>query len=507
MKSLLPYQEAAVQEITKKLWEEDKNGRILCMRTGAGKTVTSMAIIQHALNQRKGVLVLAHTSMLVTQLSRELEEWGLDASVSTGRRAYNRLLKDINHFGKIDLLTIDECHRVRPKDKRGDGNQYFKLIQLLKEANPGLRVLGLSASPIRLDKADVMEVFDGITYGPSFQELIDIGRLMLPTGYDIFQFSKVPVKNGEYDRSVITKLALENGKLDEQIASWVGSHQGSKAFIFCATKAHCEHVRDILGDGYIVVSDDTPEEEREELAAKLGAGEIKGLINCNILTEGVDIPAADLLVNLSPTKSLVRYLQRVGRIVRTHPGKERCVILDFAGSIREHGLPEMDYDFEAMRQKRGEAGEAPTKTCESCRAVCHASAKECPQCGTLFPVKEKPVEVATKVMTLEELRDNELGQIAKALEPMFPGYARYFPASVRRTINRGYKPESAIAHFIDGFEAKSGPISGTQRRAIWGFIQTIKRIVKSDEKWKTESQLRTSGIAKFKRRYGAMRWT
>ncbi len=102
-----------------------------------------------------------------------------------------------------------------------------------------------------------------------------------------------------------------------------------------------------------------------------------------MLTTGFDAPATDLIAMLRPTKSAGLYVQIVGRGCRLAPGKDNCLILDFAGNIARHG------PIDAITPKRpgkGEPEDAPVKTCPECKSIVHAAVRQCPDCGYVFPL-------------------------------------------------------------------------------------------------------------------------
>ncbi len=112
-------------------------------------------------------------------------------------------------------------------------------------------------------------------------------------------------------------------------------------------------------------------------------GELRALVNVNVLSEGFDATHVDAVVMLRPTKSAALYYQQVGRGMRLHPGKADCLVLDFAGNIVEHG------PVDAIRppKKPGEkaTSEAPVRECPQCQAIVPVQARQCPDCGHEFP--------------------------------------------------------------------------------------------------------------------------
>jgi DNA repair protein RadD len=124
--------------------------------------------------------------------------------------------------------------------------------------------------------------------------------------------------------------------------------------------------------------------------AALAAGEINVITNCSLISEGFDAPAVGALLIMRPTQSLALHLQMIGRALRTAPGKDRAIILDHAGNVFRHGLPDQDrvWSLDAAKRKAPGEREAPVKTCPECSAVVAAGAGSCPNLGFQFAGRE-----------------------------------------------------------------------------------------------------------------------
>jgi len=162
--------------------------------------------------------------------------------------------------------------------------------------------------------------------------------------------------------------------------------------IFCAGVDHAHHVRDAIrarGVSCETIVGDTPGPQREAFINDFKAGRIQCLTNANVLTTGFNAPGVDLIAMLRPTKSAGLYVQIVGRGCRLAPGKQDCLVLDFAGNIERHGPIDA---VKPKRPKSGEDGVAPTKTCPDCFSIVHAAVRECPDCGHVFPPPQVKIE-------------------------------------------------------------------------------------------------------------------
>jgi len=147
--------------------------------------------------------------------------------------------------------------------------------------------------------------------------------------------------------------------------------------IFASGVKHAQHVQRILGE--------LSHDERAETLQRFKDGDLKYLVNVNVLTTGFDAPNIDCVAMLRPTNSPGLYYQMVGRGFRLHPGKDNCLVLDFGGNILRHGPVD---DLQIKEPGQGN-GEAPAKECPECNAVIHAAYATCPECGYEFPPPQR----------------------------------------------------------------------------------------------------------------------
>ncbi len=533
MKVLEPYQQEVADEILSKLWAEDKWGRVLCMKTGAGKTVTATYIADQVIDQAKRVLMLAHSTILVKQFDHEAKERGIPSGTYFPERKHpnantlpfvagtyvsvrNAIQKYPLALGRFGLVIVDECHHIAPwvDGSKKTPNIYSMLMDKFMLEWKGCRILGLSATPERLDGAGLGERFDGITMGPSFMELVEAGRLMVPTGKVLHHYYGISVRKGEYDMNQVTRSAMMDDALNARLVKDLKGIPGHRAIVFCANIEHCKFTSELLerelDAPYPIITAATDDQSRGRIIDNLAKGRIGGIVNVNVLTEGVDVPVADVCVNLAPTKSYARLMQRVGRVVRTAPGKTRAIILDYAGSIREHGLPEIEREFSLRQGKRGE-NPAPVKVCDECGRAQHASAKVCIECGKQFISEQAKPEKSVEV-SIEEMRakSNELFQMASEsslsavrraveLETRSKDCAETAAKIWERHIGtcriRGWKPGRAYYLMADEIRAilASGHASHLEpleallgedfQRKFWVATSAIKSYAAKDKEW------------------------
>jgi DNA repair protein RadD len=353
------------------------------------------AIAQEAVQQWGGrVGVIAHVQELVAQNSAKLRALWPDAPMgiyAAGLRRRDRFDKIIyaqiqsvakraHELGRFDLLLVDEAHRIPLKSE----GLYTQFINDCRKFNPNLRVVGLTATPYRLQGQAVPvcgpeHVLTDIAYEARITDLIADGYLSRLVSKDggVPDLSAVHQRGGEYIEGELADamMPLVERTCDDLLArasdrrAWI---------VFCVNVKHAEAVRDALIRRDItaaVVSGETPKGERARLIDEFQRGQFRALVNVNVLSEGFDAPHIDCVAMLRPTKSPGLYYQQVGRGFRLAPGKTDCLILDYAGNMLEHG------PVDAIRVRAAR----PKKAAH----VERGSTKECPKCQELVPMQTR----------------------------------------------------------------------------------------------------------------------
>jgi len=420
MLTLRPYQQAAITSIYG-YFQHNKGNPLVVIPTAGGKSLVMAAFIEGVLkawpDQR--ILIVTHVRELIAQNHAEMIGLWPDApagiySAGLGKRearaqilfaGIQSIHRRAAEIGHTDLVLIDEAHLI----PGNSSTMYRRFLDALKAINPALKVIGLTATPFRLDCGMLHEgknaLFTDVAYEAPVQDLIDAGYLSSlvskqpATRLDV---SKVGSRAGDFiqrdlaaavDQDAITRAAvteiIEHGR-DRK--SWLA---------FCSGVEHARHVAEEFDRQGIIcrtIFGDTPKEQRDAIIAAFKRGEIRVLASMGVLTTGFNAPGVDLIALLRPTKSAGLYVQMVGRGTRLAPGKENCLVLDFAGNVRRHG------PIDLVRPRRpGDpgGGEAPTKLCPECDSIIALSVTECPDCGYVFPARE--VKIAPTSATLPVL--------------------------------------------------------------------------------------------------------
>lgn len=412
--SLRPRQKRAVDDLVA-AYQAGKKAPILVAPTGFGKTHTSAAIIRRALDKGKRVWFLAHLREILEATSQKLAREGiLHGRIMAGRTditapvqvaSVQTLVRRLGCYTPPDLLIIDECHLA-----------VAETYQAIARWAPKAWLLGLTATPQRLDGRGLDELFDAIVPTCGTAELIEEG-LLAPVKYfapQTVDLSAVPMRAGDFAQEALAEAMDKPTITGSAVSEWQKVARNRPTIVFCVSIQHAEHTAEAfrqVGVRAVAVSGDSDPIERDRALADLRAGRLDVVCNCALFVAGLDVPSVACIILLAPTNSLTKFLQSVGRGLRTHPGKPDCIILDHAGNIGRHGSP-LDarlWSLEGTAKAKGRsATEVPVKTCPSCFSVVMAQASHC-QCGHTFQVKPRTIAEVEG-----ELREVELAAERKA---------------------------------------------------------------------------------------------
>lgn len=414
--TLRPYQEKALSDLWQWFAKETGNPLVV-LPTGAGKSLVIAEWCKLVFETDPGacILVVTHVRELVAQNAAELvglwpeAPWGI-YSAGLNRRDIGAplLFASIQSIHKkafklprrVDMVLVDEAHLI----PRASDTMYGRFLNDLKTINPALKIIGLTATPFRLDSGRLDQgddaMFDGIAHDTPVRELIDDGFLSPPMGWrqqSQINTDGVGTRGGEFIAAQLEAEALDPAVVNAIADRIVEAGQDRKGWlIFGCTVKHCEALAEALNDrGYsgCGVFGDTDKRERDRAIADFKAHRLRFLVSQGVLTTGFNARHVDLIALARPTKSTGLYIQMVGRGTRLSPetGKEDCLVLDFGGNIARHG----PFDDPFIPEKKGKGdGTAPFKECPECECACGTMTRICPSCGYEFPPPERLVDTA-----------------------------------------------------------------------------------------------------------------
>ena len=310
-----------------------------------------------------------------------------------------------SHLPQADLLVFDECHRSLAPT-------YEKLV----EQYPDALLIGLTATPARGDGRGLGDVYEDMVQCPPIpvlqeQEFLVGTRYSAPTIPDL---EGLTVRAGDYVESELEERMDKPVLVGDIVEHWGRLGSDRKTVVFATSVKHSIHLCNQFREAGVRcehIDGSTPTGERDTILADLSRGEVQVVTNCMVLTEGWDQPDVSCAVLARPTKSLVLYLQMVGRILRAYPGKKGALIIDHAGTIHQHGFVEefTDWTLEPdtvqqnpIQAKRQEHDAKPI-TCTNCFAT-YVGRPVCPECGHANVRKGRGVGYI----------DRQLGEVSKA---------------------------------------------------------------------------------------------
>lgn len=470
MTTLRWYQEAAVEETYEWMRKHPDGKPLIVLPTGAGKSIVLARVAGDVIDRWSGrILVVSHVREIVQQnagaMRRFLGNVGVmcaglnsfdcraDAISASVQTAKNRVYE----LGHRDVLLIDEAHLVPGRDD----SMYQTMIAGLREVNPGMRVVGLTATPYRLDVGCLVsgkeKIFDAVSFEAPISRLVAEGFLckLVPKHVNsVTDTSKVGMRAGEFKLDQLEESGLEvAAEAVKEIMDWSSGRR--RWLVFGCGVAHSKAVAELIEQAGVPVrqiyDSTTPKERAATIKWHKDDGEdVRCVVNNTVLTTGFDNPDIDLIAVLRPTCSAGLWVQMAGRGFRVSPRKRDCLVLDFGGNTERHGPLDM---IRAAGGAKGD-GEAPVKTCPSCSSFVAIRATECPECGYQFP--EPEIEPApsheAKASTAKLLSEDSTPE-AKIVDGM--EFAEHKPKSgrepcVRATLYHGlsWMPSGRTSFFF-----------------------------------------------------------
>jgi superfamily II DNA or RNA helicase len=432
--ALRDYQETMVHEARVAL----RSHRCIVLQspTGAGKTTTAAAIIEMAVKKGSRVIFAAHLDSLIGDTIERLERCGIWAGRVQANEKRNDLamaqvcsLQTLHARGKGppgELLFIDECHRAAAPSVRSVINYY-----------PTSKIIGLTATPIRGDKEPLGDVFEHMVLGPTIPDLIQKGVL-----------SKVRTIAPKYEKS----LAMSPLDAIEKWGGWCvivfgQSIAGSRKFVADWNARRAEMGAPGYEDSAVHVDGEMDLDERRRLLKEFSEGKFRILSNCQMLSEGFDVPRIDTIVFTSAPGHLGAYLQRIGRGMRPSPttGKTELTFIDLVGSTEIHGLITEPIHWSLDRKTNGTRVEKTgrPRICPNCDTANDPRAWFCEGCEGELPRKVKGAEMIVNPRLIGE-RGMEKGKIALPSKEDMRADLEYWQAI---GIKRDYSPKWAMKQF------------------------------------------------------------
>jgi DNA repair protein RadD len=427
MIELRPYQQTVQDEIFDH-WRSGKRNVLGVMPTGAGKSVLVSNTVRRFDAQRSTSLITAHRRELVGQMSLHIARQGvrhrliapkdvvaaimaehrrelggqcfINPSAQTAVGGVDTIVSRLDalkpYLQSVDLLVADEAHHVvytGPVHNIETANKWAKVFEACSRALG----LGVTATPERGDGKGLGRhtdgVFDAMVIGPQMRELIDMEQL---TDYDIivppsdFDMSKLREGEEDFTRQSMKEASNNSPKLVGDIVQTYIKHvYGKRAVCFATdveTSAKIAAQFNAAGIPAASISAETDSAVRDDVIRRLRDGRLWVVCNVDLLGEGFDLPAIEVVIMARPTASLAVFMQQFGRALRTLFGKLVGTVIDHVSNILRFGFPDKPRFWSLERkQKRASKEKDPElvdlKVCPNTGRpyeAIHAAA--CPHC-------------------------------------------------------------------------------------------------------------------------------
>ncbi|PHS60942.1 MAG: helicase [Flavobacterium sp.] len=364
--------------------------------TGAGKTAIAAMIIDGFLTRGMRVLFLAPYQMLVMQTAIRFIDYGLEKpGIVWQRHEWTDPAKPLQvgtvqsqvrrQMPKVDLIIIDEAH-IKNK----------KMLEIIDNAE--CHVIGLSGTPY---SEWLGAHYENLIKEVTTRELIDTGYLSdfeiyAPTTPDLkgVRTSKLNDYGEDYVESQIAEIMGDSKVVGDIITTWLEKGENEPTIAFCCNVSHANYLTVQFNRSGVkteVMTADTPPDERQQITGRFEDGITKIICNVGVLVAGFDSDVR-CIIYARPTKSEIRWIQCLGRGLRTAPGKKRLIILDHSGTVHRLGFPDqIEYnelpsendglDEVSAKRKEKEKKEKLPKECISCHFMKDAGVLVCPVCG------------------------------------------------------------------------------------------------------------------------------
>lgn len=384
--------------------------------TGSGKTGLAAFIADGFVSRGMRVLFVAPFTVLINQTSRRFVEYGLPEDeisfIWRNHPSYDPALKiqiasadtliRREFPDNIDLLIIDEAHLRRKQI-------LIEINRLVTETN--VKVIGLSGTPF---SPFLGNYYSRLIKPTTIGELIQRGDL---SGYEFYAPGKPDLKGvkttvsaefgSDYNETQLAEIMCGADLVGDIVDNWLQNGRDLPTVAFCVNVAHANYVTiqfNKVGINAEVMVADTPHEERQLIIHRFEMGATKIIVSVGVLVAGFDSDVR-CVIYARPTKSEIRWLQSLGRGLRTAQGKESCLIFDHSGTVHRLGFPdsieynELPSKSDGMKDSASREAEERTeklpKECTECHFMKPAGVYVCPKCG-FKPLAGQDVDTDTQ---------------------------------------------------------------------------------------------------------------
>lgn len=339
---------------------------------GGGKSIIQAEIARSATAKGNRVLFLVHRKELCEQIANTFKAQGVDMNLCSVSMVQT-VSRHIDKLFKPRIIITDEAHH-------STATSYKKIYAAFSDACR----LGFTATPCRLNKGGLGEVYDKLITSVTTQWLIENNYLSPYKYYSVklADTSGLHIKAGDYKADEVAELMQNKEIYGETVKQWEKLAKNKKTIAYCASVEAAEQTAEQFRQaGYTAasLSGSTSKELRARIMQEFRESKIMILTNCELFGEGLDVPDCECTVLLRPTQSLTLYIQQSMRSMRYMPGKT-AIIIDHVGNCYLHGLPDDNREW-TLEPKKKQENMVKIRECPQCYAVYPPTQQKCPYCG------------------------------------------------------------------------------------------------------------------------------
>jgi superfamily II DNA or RNA helicase len=321
------------------LWATGTKRVLLQLATGGGKTICLATVIDRALAMGQTCLVVVHREELLTQTIAKVKAiTGQDSGIiKAGHKpdhasavqvaSVQTLVNRLDQYPNFDVLILDECQHSNSQTWRKVTDHFSNSL-----------LLGVSATPIRMDGSGFRDIFDTLISGITMADLIAQGHLSEYKYYapaNGLNLEGLRTRCGEFTRESIEAANSAIEVAADCLKAYQDYLWGKQTLVFAVSVAHSREIASSFSAQGIPAAHLDGRDDPSVRSATMEAfrtGTIRVLSNCALFTEGLDVPGIEAVILARPTKSLGLWLQMVGRTLRPSPGKDHAIIIDLGGN-------------------------------------------------------------------------------------------------------------------------------------------------------------------------------
>ena len=406
---LRDYQEELVDGI-KQSMSAGNHSIIVQSPPRSGKTVVMAHIAKSATDKNNKVLFFSHRKEINEQVYKTFENNNVNMDLVT-IGGVQSLVRKLDKLDEPTIILIDEAHHSK-------ASSYKKIIDYF----PNAYKLLFTGTPVRLDGSGFDDIADDLILGKSVKWLQEHGRIALFKYYapQLIDVSRLKKRAGEFTKQSVDDT-MKTVVFGDVIGHYEKLAKGKQAIVYTHSVEASENVSkafNAAGYNSMAVSGKTPREARETAMRAFRNGDLKIMVNCELFTEGIDLPNVDVCIMLRPTQSLSLYLQFAMRALNPREGKT-AIIIDHVGNVERFGLPNQDREWSLQgivkKKQTAKIGEPTVRVCEMCFATFWSKERICPECGYENEPTKQEIELIREA-ELKEIKEEQQRKIREKVQ-------------------------------------------------------------------------------------------